>query len=49
MGLYPQAPVSGSHPVLKSSLQLLHIWEGRFGAYNRRIYGFTLMFEDSSR
>ncbi|MBA0672754.1 hypothetical protein Goklo_024744 [Gossypium klotzschianum] len=22
-----QAPVSGSHPVLKSSLQLLHIWE----------------------
>ncbi|MBA0785102.1 hypothetical protein Gotri_025297 [Gossypium trilobum] len=44
-----QAPISGSHPVLESCLQLLHIWEGRFGAYNRRIHGFTLVFEDSSR
>ncbi|MBA0635031.1 hypothetical protein Godav_024534 [Gossypium davidsonii] len=28
---------------------LLHIREGRFGAYDRRIHGFTSVFEDSSR
>ncbi|MBA0667794.1 hypothetical protein Goklo_000830, partial [Gossypium klotzschianum] len=44
-----QTPISGSCPVLESCLQLLHIWKGRFGAYNRRIHDFTLVFEDSSR
>ncbi|MFQ6665688.1 hypothetical protein Gotur_032323 [Gossypium turneri] len=44
-----QAPVSSPRPVLESYLELLHIWEGRFGAYNRRIYGFTSEFEVSSR
>ncbi|MBA0729673.1 hypothetical protein Golax_025737 [Gossypium laxum] len=29
--------------------KLLHIREGRFVVYNRRIHGFTLVFEDSSR
>ncbi|MBA0670386.1 hypothetical protein Goklo_025158 [Gossypium klotzschianum] len=45
---YRQASVSSSCPVLEPGLQLLHIWEGQFGAYNRRIHGFTSMFEDSS-
>ncbi|MBA0645622.1 hypothetical protein Goklo_013694, partial [Gossypium klotzschianum] len=44
-----QALVSSPRPVLESCLQLLHIWEGRFGAYNRRIYNFTSMFEVSSK
>ncbi|MBA0670267.1 hypothetical protein Goklo_028961 [Gossypium klotzschianum] len=44
-----QASVSSSCPVLESGLQLLHIREGRFGAYDRRIHGFTSVFEDSSR
>ncbi|MBA0648671.1 hypothetical protein Goklo_016356, partial [Gossypium klotzschianum] len=39
----------GSHPVLESCLQLLHIWEGRFGTYNRRIHDFTSVFKNSSR
>ncbi|PPD94179.1 hypothetical protein GOBAR_DD08799 [Gossypium barbadense] len=43
-----QAFVSSSRPFLESCLQLLHIWEGRFGAYNRRICGFTLKFKVSS-
>ncbi|MBA0798617.1 hypothetical protein Gohar_009193 [Gossypium harknessii] len=42
MGLHP------SRPVLESCLQLLHIREGRFGAYSRRIHGFTLVFDNSS-
>ncbi|MBA0876852.1 hypothetical protein Goshw_028882, partial [Gossypium schwendimanii] len=29
--------------------ELLHIWKCRFGAYNRRICDFTLMFKVSSR
>ncbi|MBA0881411.1 hypothetical protein Goshw_002878 [Gossypium schwendimanii] len=28
---------------------LLHIWECRFGAYVKRIYGFTSMFKVSNR
>ncbi|MBA0638584.1 hypothetical protein Godav_025078 [Gossypium davidsonii] len=31
------------------SYSLLHVREGRFGTYNRRIHGFTSVFEDSSR
>ncbi|MBA0880115.1 hypothetical protein Goshw_026451 [Gossypium schwendimanii] len=50
MGLHPhrQASVSSSCPALEPGLQLLHILEGRFGAYNRRIQGFTSVYEDSS-
>ncbi|MBA0678336.1 hypothetical protein Goari_019690, partial [Gossypium aridum] len=44
-----QALVSSYRPVLESCLQLLHIWKGQFGAYNRRICDFTLMFKVSSR
>ncbi|MBA0636098.1 hypothetical protein Godav_022382 [Gossypium davidsonii] len=32
-----------------NSYSLLHIREGQFGAYNRRIHGFTSVFKDSSR
>ncbi|MBA0635702.1 hypothetical protein Godav_000088 [Gossypium davidsonii] len=46
--LQEQASVSSSYPVLEPGLQLLHIWECRFAAYNIRIHGFTSMFEDSS-
>ncbi|MBA0635319.1 hypothetical protein Godav_025973, partial [Gossypium davidsonii] len=44
-----QTLVSSHFPVLQSCLQLLHFWEGRFGAYDKRIRGFTLMFKVSSR
>ncbi|MBA0672671.1 hypothetical protein Goklo_007365 [Gossypium klotzschianum] len=43
-----QTSVSSSCPVLEPGLQLLHIWKGRFGAYNRTIHGFTSVFKDSS-
>ncbi|MBA0881077.1 hypothetical protein Goshw_018750 [Gossypium schwendimanii] len=33
----------------KQFARLLHIWEGPFGAYNRRICGFISMFKVSSR
>ncbi|MFQ6657751.1 hypothetical protein Gotur_027295 [Gossypium turneri] len=44
-----QAPVSGSRVILESRLQLFHVWKSRLSAYDRRIYGFTSVFEGSSR
>ncbi|MBA0636376.1 hypothetical protein Godav_024560, partial [Gossypium davidsonii] len=43
-----QAFVPSPRPILESSLQLLHVWKGRFGAYDRKICGFTPMFKVSS-
>ncbi|MBA0881074.1 hypothetical protein Goshw_028501 [Gossypium schwendimanii] len=28
---------------------LFHVWEGRFGTYNRRIYDLTTVSEDPSQ
>ncbi|MBA0819187.1 hypothetical protein Gohar_019600, partial [Gossypium harknessii] len=44
-----QAPVPGSYVILEPRLQLLHVRKSRPSAYNRRIYGFTSVFEDSSQ
>ncbi|MBA0729498.1 hypothetical protein Golax_022821 [Gossypium laxum] len=44
-----QELVLSPRPVLKSCLQFFHIWEGRLGAYDRRICGLTSMFKVLSR
>ncbi|MBA0638242.1 hypothetical protein Godav_022264, partial [Gossypium davidsonii] len=44
-----QAPISGSRPILKYCLWLLHIRKSRSSAYGRRIHGFTSVSEDLSR
>ncbi|MBA0700373.1 hypothetical protein Goari_027016 [Gossypium aridum] len=46
---YIQALISSPYAVLESSLQLFHVWEGRFGTHSRRIYDLATVSEDPSR